>query len=286
MYSQLIAWILAIVLNVLWLFIFIPQLYINYKTKSSHAISLLLILSLFFGEILSVISAIAKELNNAIIFTIFYHIILNLILIFQIIYYRIMERVNERTTNERTNRDTTNEWTNENINYDIIYNIEELSFNNELTPLLHNFRLCEYKFLYFSKFEFIFLIVIFINVLLSIIFFPFIKSNLIITNLIAWLATFIFTLSRVPQIVLNLKRKSTEGLSLTSFIILNISNLLFLSTILILLLDIPKEQHLEYIQHNIQWIIGVFSSFIMDLIIFYQFYKYKTHIFLVPTYLV
>jgi uncharacterized protein with PQ loop repeat len=84
-------------------------------------------------------------------------------------------------------------------------------------------------------------------------------------DLIAWLATIIFTISRIPQITLNYERKSTEGLAISSFIILMLSSLLYLISILLVndWIDI------------IQWIFGVMSSLLFfDSIILYQFLKY------------
>lgn len=249
--GQLFAWILTSLSNILWLFVFLPQLYKNYKSKTSDAISLSLLCCLIFGDIFSLMSAIAKQLNHVIIYTIIYHIILSAVIVSQTIYYRIYNII-----------------LHENIN-----NSEEVIplFNtNYINPFI-------YSYYYLSFSEFVFIGCGIVSVFTCLLLLIFLQDNLLLADLIAWSATFIFISARIPQILLNYNRKSTEGLSILSFIIINIANFLFLSSILILLLDIPKENHSHYIKENIQWIIGSFSTTFFDLIIFHQFYIYKNN---------
>jgi uncharacterized protein with PQ loop repeat len=100
----------------------------------------------------------------------------------------------------------------------------------------------------------------------------------IAADIIAWLATAIFMLARIPQIILNFTRKSTKGLSLLSFIIINIANFFFLLSVLIILYDLSPNQYMEYVLENIQWVVGSSSTSLFDCIIFYQFYKYKNYV--------
>ena len=247
--GQFFSWFFISLSNILWLFVFVPQLYKNYKTKKSEAISLLLLLCLILGDIFSLISGIAKGLNHTIIYTTIYHIILDIIIIFQIIYYRI---------------------------YLILLN-NQISENQELVPLFgpDYINQYEYSYFYLSFNEFLFLIINFCVVVISQVLLVVIDDNIILADIIAWFSTFIFIFARIPQIKLNFKRKSTEGLSFLSFVIINIANLLFLTSILIMLIDIPTELQYAYIRKNIQWIFGSFSTTFFDLIIFYQFYKFR-----------
>ena len=86
--GQKLAWVFSTISNGLWLFVFIPQLYQNYKAKDSKGLSLLLLFCLIVGDIFSIISAHAKNLNPVIIYAASYHIILDVIIIAQILYYR------------------------------------------------------------------------------------------------------------------------------------------------------------------------------------------------------
>lgn len=246
--GQELAWIFSSLSNVLWLFVFVPQFYENYKSKRSDAISLSLILCLIFGDLFSLLSAITKELNNVIIYTIIYHIILDLFVVCQIMYYRIYNILLERR-----------------LGYENVPLFDE----NYTSPL-------EYTYIYLTFSEFLFTIFGIISVLICQVFLTILKDNnsILLADLIAWGSIVIFASARIPQILLNNKRKSTNGLSLLSFIIINIANSLFLLSILVILLDIPQNNHMNYIKNNIQWISGSFFTTMFDLIIFYQFYIY------------
>lgn len=251
--GQQLSWIFGIISNGLWLFVFIPQLYKNYKNKNGEAISLLLLLCLMLGDIFSVISAVAKNLNLVIIYSAVYHIVLDLIVICQILYYRYYTENQESPTSE------------------------------EDTPLLdtntYNEQKQYYSYLCLTLGELTFLITsslfsIIASILIGLL--PNKDIVLFMADILGWFATMIFISARVPQILLNYQRKSTQGLSLLSFIIINIANWCFLLSILILLYDTQPEQYLEYIKYNLQWIVGSGSTSIFDGIIFYQFYNYRS----------
>jgi uncharacterized protein with PQ loop repeat len=253
--GQKLAWIFSTVSNGLWLFVFIPQLYQNYKNKNSNAISLLLLFCLILGDIFSIISAHFKQLNIVIIYAAAYHIILDIIIIGQILYYRRQSILSQDVLSEST---------------PLMLDEDQLSDDLVL----------KYPYFYLTLSEFIFVILSFFIVTGSqIIMLTRIIPNTIdlMADIIAWSATFIFILARLPQIVLNFKRQSTEGLSLLSFIIINIANMFFLVSVLILLIDLRQNQYIDYIKSNIQWIVGSSSTTLFDCIIFYQFYKYRNY---------
>lgn len=241
--GQTWAWIFSSISNNLWLLVIIPQLYKNYKNKNVEAISLSLLLCLLFGDILSIISAYAKNLNYIIIYTGLYHILLNLIIIIQIIYYRLYHFRSYESVP--------------------LFNIHVVNF-----AYMNCFTFNELCFLTLG----ISLIFIISTLLICI---QNINSYFLISNLCAWFSTSIFMIARIPQIFLNFKRRSTDGLSFISFIIINIANFFFLLSILIVLHDLPIHQHLDYIKANIQWIIGSSFTIIFDVILFYQFYIYR-----------
>ena len=98
---------------------------------------------------------------------------------------------------------------------------------------------------------------------------------IIVGNIFAWTSTVIFFLSRLPQILLNHKRRSVEGLSFTAFVNIIIANQLFLASILIKLIDIDNSNRVKYIINNIPWIVGSSGTTLFDIIIFIQFFIYK-----------
>lgn len=250
--GQQLAWIFSIISNALWLFVFIPQLYKNYKNKDSQAISLLLLFCLLLGDILALTSGYLKKLNIVVIYTAAYHIILNIIIICQILYYRKLFYVYDYDDDEERNS-----------------LLSSSSFTSALSSLSTSSSSC-------IPWELCFYITSICFIILTQIFIQFNNNyNEFIGDFLAWMATCIFIFSRIPQILLNFKRESTEGLSIITFIIANISSMFFMLSILIILYDLDKNQYNNYIIENIQWIIGGYITAIFDFIIFYQFYKYR-----------
>lgn len=224
MNNETISWILNIFSNLLWVCIFIPQLYTNYRLKNSDAISLSLLILLMFGEIYAITSSYYKNLHIIVLLTGVYHLFFETSILIQSIYYRY-------------------------INKDESENI----------PLLNG-----YIHKSFNKYEL--LLIYLLTMIYSIcIVFGFLYKDLI-GDILAWGATCIFIISRIPQIILNYKRNSTEGLAMGSFIILMISSIAYLISIILVndILDI------------IQWVIGILVSLlIFDSIIVYQFITYN-----------
>jgi uncharacterized protein with PQ loop repeat len=255
--GQELSWIFGGISNGLWLFVFIPQLYKNYKSKNGNALSLLLLFCLILGDIFSVLSAVAKGLNVVIIYSALYHIVLDVIVISQIMYYRITKNPSQT----------------DNINEEVI--------DDDTQPLLEQeYQEDEeiYQYMYLSLGELLFLIFsIIFSVVASILLALLPNKDIVIfmADVLGWLATMIFITARLPQILLNYQRKSTKGLSLLSFIIINIANWCFLLSILILLYDIPESEYLNFIKYNLQWIVGSGSTSLFDAVIFYQFYDYR-----------
>lgn len=238
--SQTLSLIFSFISNLLWLFVFIPQLYKNYENKKSEAISLSLLFCLILGDLFLFISSIAKSLNYVIIYTILYHIFLDIIIIGQSIYYRFKK-----------------------------YNGIEESIQ------LIDENYFEYKCFYFTLYETLFIIFTVIALFFISFFFVLFENTIYMANLIAWISTISFISARIPQIFLNAKRKSTKGLSFISFIIINIANIFFLLSILIFLIDLEKHEYLNYIESILYFIVGGILSTLLDIIIFYQFFKYN-----------
>ena len=100
--------------------------------------------------------------------------------------------------------------------------------------------------------------------------------RVIVGNFLAWFSTFIFLTSRLPQILLNNRRKHVIGLSVITFFNITIANQLFLISVLINLLDFDSnETKLKFVMENLPWIVGSSGTILFDTILFFQFWKYK-----------
>lgn len=105
-----------------------------------------------------------------------------------------------------------------------------------------------------------------------------------------YLCAVLYLGSRLPQLLLNYKRKSTEGVSLLFFLFACIGNLSYVLSILAYSPvceggSFEKTGHCRpgeagslygrYILVNLSWLIGSFGTLLLDMAIFIQFFLYK-----------
>lgn len=226
---------------VIWFGIAIPQIYENYKNNCSKAISYLLYYKLLIGGIISLSIALVKQTNITIIYVGIHHLIITTILMTQLLYYRI-------------------------INHNSYILIPENENNSEIT-----------RRYFLSKTEMIVSIIItpIVFALLTIVY---ITKNIILIDLLAWFANILFTTSKFTQIYKNYKKKSTIGLSRFSFTCMIFTDLFFLASIFINIIDLNGTLYDTFsyiILKNLQWIISCSISLISGFIIQYQFNLYS-----------
>lgn len=251
--GDLLSWIFGNISTFLWLFVFLPSLYKNYKLQSSTAISFSLIFLWLIGDIFSVLSAESKDLENIIIYIGIFHIIFDIIFMIQILYYR--KKLNIFRVN------STNPFETDSL-------LEQQMVEED-----------QIRFIKLSKTEMasiIFFTLVLILFKIILLYLPHNSNNShLVADIIAWFSTFIFMVSRIPQLLLNYRRKSVVGLSLISFIIIIFANWFFVASILIKLVDIQKEKYIYFIINNLQWIIGGLITTLSDILILIQFIVYK-----------
>ena len=250
--GEILSNICGVLSSVVWFFVLIPQIHTNYQKQNADAISLSLILLWIVGDIFSMISAQQKGVSVVVINIAIYHIVIGVLFCMQIFYYRIINKINYISVGDNE------------ITPLLLENLEIESERNKIV-----------KIIYLN--ELLFLGVSVISIVGSL---RLLKSfdKIIIADIIGWIATCIFILSRIPQIYLNHQRKSTDGLNINSFILVNVANFLFLSSILVNLCDVNDNGNNEiqlFILNNLQWILGSSLTVLFDLIIFYQFYIFK-----------
>ncbi|KAI9297723.1 PQ-loop-domain-containing protein [Neoconidiobolus thromboides FSU 785] len=96
------------------------------------------------------------------------------------------------------------------------------------------------------------------------------KASYNIGVIISWTCTFLYVLSRFPQIVKNFKRKSVEGLSLNLFLFAFFGNLTYSLSIIL-----RAKFQLELLYPSLPFIIGSAGTMWADGILFYQFILYS-----------
>ncbi|KAL4915601.1 PQ loop repeat-domain-containing protein [Aspergillus aurantiobrunneus] len=100
-----------------------------------------------------------------------------------------------------------------------------------------------------------------------------------------YLCAVLYLGSRLPQILLNYKRKSTDGVSLLFFLFACLGNLTYVLSILAYSPVCERVRHCEtgelrrlygrYILVNLSWLIGSFGTLFLDMCIFIQFFLYQ-----------
>lgn len=102
-----------------------------------------------------------------------------------------------------------------------------------------------------------------------------------------YLCAVLYLGSRLPQILLNFRRKSTEGVSLLFFLFACLGNL---SYVLSILAFVPvcsgddggcrpgeaRGLYGRYILVNLSWLVGSLGTLVLDLVIFGQFFLYQS----------
>ncbi|XP_072887980.1 lysosomal amino acid transporter 1 homolog [Hemitrygon akajei] len=84
-----------------------------------------------------------------------------------------------------------------------------------------------------------------------------------------------YLVSRLPQLCRNMKRKSTEGISLCLFALMILGNLTYGLSVL---LKVPRKGQTEdnYVVHHIPWLVGSLGTMALDIMILIQFFMYRT----------
>jgi len=99
------------------------------------------------------------------------------------------------------------------------------------------------------------------------------RSELMATigSITVWISGFTYFISRIPQVVKNFQRKSTDGLSMALFVLAIIGNLTYGFQIL---LRLPRFDE-EFYRDKLPFLLGSIGVFIFDVTIFIQFKCYK-----------
>ncbi|XP_026783703.3 lysosomal amino acid transporter 1 homolog [Pangasianodon hypophthalmus] len=87
-------------------------------------------------------------------------------------------------------------------------------------------------------------------------------------------SSMLYLCSRLPQIVTNFRRKSTEGVSFFLFALVILGNVTYGLSVLV---KNPErgESEISYIVHHLPWLIGSLGTLLLDLLISVQFMMYS-----------
>lgn len=88
-------------------------------------------------------------------------------------------------------------------------------------------------------------------------------------TVVGWVSSFFYIAGRLPQLYLNYRRKTTEGLSILMYVFTILGNTCYLLSVLTFSIE-P-----EYITLNMPWIIMIVLTVSMDFIVIFQSRYYK-----------
>ena len=232
-----LSYVLSTISLIFYSIVYVPQFYVIYKSKSSDGISFWMLLLWTQADILSLIGTIVLYMPSSIIIIGWYHYLVGAIMIIFVLYYTDKYYTNEnRDTN--LNRDT-NENTIGYTNLNRYYIIKCFA-----TTLFLSINTCTCVVLN-----------IFIN-----------KSHDESGAILGWITMSFYLIGRIPQMWMNYKRKSTEGLSLLMYIFTMCGNGVYLAVITI---------DPVYIESNMPWIVNCIVTILMDIFVICQYYMYK-----------
>lgn len=304
-----------------WVVVFVPQIYENFRRKSSEGLSLLFIILWLIGDIFNVAGAIMQHLLPTMIILAAYYTIADIILWFQCIWYNKKDASGDRTASmNRTKTSVTKKSLPEEIESTITE--ETVEAGAEYEPMISGDTLTNdstarrhHEFSTTStttstggaieidvengcasskvrrKENYLWDACIVISVMFSGFLSWYIsycnsydKRNTstktkapvgntedmnLVAQIFGYLSAVLYLGSRVPQILLNYKRKSCDGVSLLFFLFACIGNLTFIFSVLAVSLDS------HYLLVNASWLIGSAGTLILDMTIFCQFFVYN-----------
>lgn len=107
----------------------------------------------------------------------------------------------------------------------------------------------------------------------------------VVGQIFGYLCALFYLGSRIPQLLLNYRRKSTEGVSLLFFLFACMGNLTYIMAIFAYEAACKDPDHCipgefasiygRYIAVNASWIIGSAGTLLLDFVIFWQFFLYR-----------
>ncbi|XP_065552817.1 lysosomal amino acid transporter 1 homolog isoform X1 [Lathamus discolor] len=102
---------------------------------------------------------------------------------------------------------------------------------------------------------------------------PFTRSE-IIGFTIGSVSSVLYLCSRVPQIYMNYKRKSTIGISYSLFALVMLGNSLYGLSVLLKNPE-PGQSEGDYVLHHLPWLVGSLGVLSLDVVISFQFLAYR-----------
>ncbi|AET38492.1 cationic amino acid transporter Ecym_2794 [Eremothecium cymbalariae DBVPG len=290
--SQTISGITGSISIACWVVVFVPQIYENFRRKSADGLSLLFVILWLAGDIFNLLGAVLQHLLPTMIVLATYYTLADIVLLVQCFVYEkkgdvdpvhlspanpMNENVLQDVFNERQSLLTENGLPRSRQSI-------ELSTREQITDLLKSpvpsiTEVSKDKRIRKDILK----VLLVLSVVLSGVLWWYIsyaihygspasRPNLSI-NLVGqafgYLSAALYLSSRVPQVLLNFKRKSCEGISFLFFLFACLGNITYIISVLSISIKA------RYLLVNASWLIGSSGTLLLDFLIFVQFFVYR-----------
>ncbi|KAJ1894623.1 putative vacuolar membrane transporter for cationic amino acids [Kickxella alabastrina] len=256
-----------------WVVVLFPQIHLNYKRKSCDGISLTFYLMWSLGDLLNLVGAVMENLIITAVLLPLYYILTDGIIIWQFYSYRSNH---PRPDSELDSEADEESWLilHPSPNQSNCDNNEHAIFSTICCPhsaligagllLAGGFALyyCSaylvrpkaHSFLYACAIDW----------------FAHVNLRREVGQLCGYISAVVYLGAYIPQLVKNYRTKSTEGLSMLTFVLVILGNVTYCLSILTL--ERPTR---EYLEKYAAWLLGASSTIWLELGILYQFYIYR-----------
>lgn len=257
---------------------FAPQIYENFRRKSSEGLSLMFIILWLAGDVFNVLGAVLQGVLPTMIILAVYYTLADIVLLLQCLIYGngekpdlvhlspanpLNEDVLETVLSRERHADDDSDY--DNLNAAVVDDETESNFSPLKAAAYKTFMV----FLVFSAG----LIGWYISYVKDhhgkkkappseLVFDP-------LAQFFGWLCAILYLGSRIPQILLNYERKSCEGISFMFFLFACLGNLTYVISILAI------DMSWNYLWVNSSWLAGSLGTLGLDFTIFVQFFLYN-----------
>lgn len=258
---------------------FAPQIYENFRRKSSDGLSLMFIILWLAGDVFNVLGAVLQGVLPTMIVLAVYYTLADIVLLLQCLMYgdgKQPDLVHLSPANP--------------LNDDVLETALSRDLNDCDDEGSREAQASALKFSPLKAFlhKLLMVLLVFSAGLISW-YISYVRNSgkqhkapteLVydpLAQFFGWLCAILYLGSRIPQILLNYERKSCEGISFMFFLFACLGNLTYV--ISILAIDISWH----YIWVNSSWLVGSLGTLGLDFTIFVQFFLYnesseeKTH---------
>lgn len=274
-----------------WVIVFAPQIYENFRRKSSEGLSLSFVILWLAGDLFNVLGSVIQGVLPTMIILAIYYTFADLILLWQCLFYGNGSKKTDLIHLSPANpfdgdvlETVLSRGREETVHEDGLIIQDDVSESSESESLSYTKPVSRWDSFVNAMFKTLVVLSVIAAGLLGwyisylnkqkhkrkhplepkpeLIFDP-------LAQFFGWLCAILYLGSRIPQIVLNYERKSCEGISFMFFLFACLGNLTYVISILSI------DTSVNYLWVNSSWLAGSLGTLGLDFTIFVQFFLYN-----------